>query len=304
MRALNAISDWSLSPPRLSDYDVVASSQQKANLAQKAYSLCNPASVAWARKWDFVFFELRIPRHELLGELAREPQRSQIHRFSLLPQWAWAIVRPKFYLDHCLIIARSECLQWLPEGNTTLSAAPVKDPLADTKNLTKVCDDGHMFVWLTDWQIAEDHLFIRVGDTVDWTVYPADRDWVSRLFGHRLVIDWQFDSYGDAVDQPSRRVSGKVAELFSVRCRQTRAREGLVPVTGEATLQPVADTSGSWVRDTAHDESPANTGQGQTVNTFSQMSAFDDVEADYLYGYVLSLADYDEENSAVVTPRQ
>lgn len=111
-----------------------------------------------------------------------------------------------------------------------------------------------MLVWLTDWQIAEDHLFIRVGDTVDWTVYPADRDWVSRLFGHRLVIDWQFDSYGDALDQPSRRVSGKVAELCSVHCRQTRAREGLVPVTGEATLQPVADTTGSWLRYTAQEE--------------------------------------------------
>ncbi|TVU64865.1 hypothetical protein FQP90_07385 [Paenarthrobacter nitroguajacolicus] len=63
---MHAISDWSLSPPRLSDYDAVASSQRKANLAQKAYSLCNPAGVAWARKWDFVFFELKVPRHELL----------------------------------------------------------------------------------------------------------------------------------------------------------------------------------------------------------------------------------------------
>lgn len=161
-----------------------------------------------------------------------------------------------------------------------------------------------MLVWLTDWQIAEDHLFIRVGDTVDWTVYPADRDWVSRLFGHRLVIDWQFDSYGDAVDQPSRRVSGKVAELCSVRCPQIRAREGLVPVTGEATLQPVADTSGSWVRETAQEESVANTGLGQIMYTFSYTSAFDSVEADYLYGYVLSLADCDEENTVVVTTGQ
>lgn len=143
---------------------------------------------------------------------------------------------------------------------------PAGDTSAGTKNLTRACDDGRMLVWLTNWQIAEDHLLIRVGDTVDWTVYPADRDWVIRLFGDRLVIDWQFDSYGDAVDQPSLWVSGKVAELCSVRCRQTRAREGLVPVSGEATLQPVADTSGSWMRDTAHEESVANSGTCQIMH--------------------------------------
>jgi hypothetical protein len=51
-----------------------------------------------------------------------------------------------------------------------------------------------MLVWLTNWQIEEDHRLITVGDTVDWTLYPADRDWVRRLFGDRLVIEWQFDS--------------------------------------------------------------------------------------------------------------
>ncbi|MGR0161460.1 DUF6578 domain-containing protein [Paenarthrobacter nitroguajacolicus] len=161
-----------------------------------------------------------------------------------------------------------------------------------------------MLVWLTDWQIAEDHLLIGVGDTVDWTVFPADRDFVYRLFGDRLVVDWQFDSYGDALNQPSLRVSGKVAELCSVRCRQLRTPEGLVPVTGEATLEPVADTSGSWTRQTAHEENVTNTGSGQTMYTFSYTSAFDSVEDHHLYGYVLSLADCDEENSTGETTRQ
>lgn len=132
-----------------------------------------------------------------------------------------------------------------------------------------------MLVWLTDWQIAEDHLLIEVGDSVEWTVYPADRDWVWRLFGDRLAIDWQLDSYGEAVEQPSRRVSGKVAQLSSIRCRQERAREGLVPIAGEAVLEPVADTSGSWLRGTVQ-EPGANAG--------------------YLYGYVLSLAQGDDES--------
>lgn len=100
------------------------------------------------------------------------------------------------------------------------------DATSCTLDAAGVCDDGGMLVWLTDWQIAEDHLLIEVGDSVEWTVYPADRDWVWRLFGDRLAIDWQLDSYGEAVEQPSRRVSGRVAELSSVRCRRERAPEG------------------------------------------------------------------------------
>ena len=91
----SVISDRGLSPPRLSDHDVVASSQGKANLAKKIYPFCEPANVARAFERDLVLLESRVPRHELLGELTREPQRSQIRRFSLLPQWTWAIVRPK-----------------------------------------------------------------------------------------------------------------------------------------------------------------------------------------------------------------
>uniref|UniRef100_UPI003F4925D6 DUF6578 domain-containing protein n=1 Tax=Paenarthrobacter nicotinovorans TaxID=29320 RepID=UPI003F4925D6 len=153
-----------------------------------------------------------------------------------------------------------------------------------------------MLIWLTDWQLAEDHLLIKVGETVDWTVYPPDQEWVYRLFGDRLVIDWQFDTYGDAVDQPSRRVSGKVVELHSVRCRQTRTYEGLVPVTGEATLHPVSDTSGAWTRGTGLEESIPNSGTGQTMYTFSYTSTFDNAEASHFYGYLLSLACGDDEN--------
>ncbi|WP_211881629.1 DUF6578 domain-containing protein [Pseudarthrobacter albicanus] len=152
-----------------------------------------------------------------------------------------------------------------------------------------------MLVWLTDWQLAEDHLLITVGDTIDWTLYPADRNWVSRLFGDRLVIDWQFDTYGDAVDQPSRRVSGRVVELWSVRCPKIRTDEGFVPVTGEATLQPAVDTSGSWMRQAGQEESAAVRGTETITYKFSYTSAFDSVEADYLYDYVLSLACSDEE---------
>lgn len=91
----SAISDRNFSPPRLSDNDVVASSQGKTNLAKKMRSFRDPAIVSRPFERELVLFVLRVPRRELLGKLAREPQRSQIRRFSLLPQWTRTIVRPK-----------------------------------------------------------------------------------------------------------------------------------------------------------------------------------------------------------------
>jgi len=113
-----------------------------------------------------------------------------------------------------------------------------------------------MLVWLTDWQLAEDHLLVTRDDVVDWTLYPADRDWLTRLFGH-APAEWQVDTYGDAVDQPSRRVRGRVDDLRSVRCRQLATEEGIVPVRGQATLRPVHDTSASWTRAHRDDASGA-----------------------------------------------
>jgi hypothetical protein len=148
-----------------------------------------------------------------------------------------------------------------------------------------------MLVWLTNWQIEEDHRLITVGDTVDWTLYPADRDWVRRLFADRLVIEWQFDSYGDAVEQPSRTVSVKITELQSVRCRQLRTDEGIVPATGEATLQPVTDTSGAWARrHTPHEHHTADRTTGSFRYTASYTSAWNAPEDESLYGYVATLS--------------
>ena len=142
-----------------------------------------------------------------------------------------------------------------------------------------------MLVWLTDWQLAEHRLLISIGDVVDWTVYRADRDWVARLFGDRLTIEWQLDTYGDAMGQPSRHVSGHVIELRSVRCRQVRTAEGIVPAAGEAILQPVTDTSGSWQAHERVTENSASSGAG----TFAYTSASDGLGTNALYGYVLSL---------------
>lgn len=145
-----------------------------------------------------------------------------------------------------------------------------------SRSTQRVCDHGLMLVWLTDWQLSEDHLLVRVGDAVEWTLYEADHDWTARLFGDRLALAWQFDTYGDAVDQPSLRVRGVVAELQSVRCRQVLTDEGFVPVRGEARLLPVADTSGSWM----HETRPVHTEPGA------------------LYGYIVTFTLTDEASHA------
>jgi hypothetical protein len=153
-----------------------------------------------------------------------------------------------------------------------------------------LCDHGLMLVWLTDWQVSEDRLLIRVGDDVDWTLYEADRNWMSRLFAGRLSIDWQFDTYGDAVEQPSRRVHGTVTEIQSTRCRQVSTGEGREPALGQAHLAPVEDTSGSWVREALPVESETSRGTHKVLYTFGYFgSATVDDELDPLYGYVLSL---------------
>lgn len=146
-----------------------------------------------------------------------------------------------------------------------------------------------MLVWLTDWQLAEDLVLIRVGDVVDWTLYEADQSWLFRLFASRLSVEWQFDTYADAEERASRHVRGEVIELQSARCRQVTTNEGRVPVAGEAQLSPVEDTSASCTRKTwqAESEPSENARKSYTFGYFS--SGSDDDELDYLYGYVLSL---------------
>ena len=148
-----------------------------------------------------------------------------------------------------------------------------------------------MLVWLTDWQLAEDRLLISVGDSVDWTVFPSDREWIARLFEDRLVIEWQYDSYGDAVPGPSRNVVGTVTGLQSVRCRQQRSAAGIEPVRGAARLRSVTDTSGSWRRTVPLASELPATVSSQKMYTFSYGSS--EPEEDALYGY-----------AATVTPRE
>jgi hypothetical protein len=146
-----------------------------------------------------------------------------------------------------------------------------------------------MLVWLTDWQLSEDHVLIRVGDVVDWTIYASDRRWLARLFADRLSIEWQFDTYGDAVDQPALHVRGEVTSLLSARCRQVVTAEGRVPVSGAAQLLPVEDTSGSWTGGAALTESEPTRRPGRYSYSFSYTSLISDSTADPLYGYVAML---------------
>jgi len=146
-----------------------------------------------------------------------------------------------------------------------------------------------MRVWLTDWQVGEDRILVRMGDVVDWTLFEADRDWLTRLFEDRVTVEWQLDTYGDATEQPTRRVHGKVVDLQSVRCREVTTREGRVPRTGEAQLCAIEDTSGSWERRTTatmHGKEHSTNGLDYSG---SYSSAIQSDELDATYGYVVTL---------------
>jgi hypothetical protein len=190
----------------------------------------------------------------------------------------------------------------LPEGRLSTFSLQGRTARARIDTPSKKsgrCDHCVMLVWLTDWQLAESRVHIAVGDTVDWTLFSADSDWMARLFGGRLAIAWQFDTYGDAVPQPSIRVAGVVVELREVRCRRIGADGGRVPATGEATLEPVPHTSGSRGRHSGPVEPVAAEEIDEPVTIvygFSYTSAFGD--DDTLYGYVATLSVDDDEPAA------
>lgn len=152
-----------------------------------------------------------------------------------------------------------------------------------------------MLIWLTDWQIAEEHVLVEKDGFVDWTVYPADLDWMARLLGDRRTgIAWELDTYGDAVVQPSRRVRGQVTEIQSVRCRQLSTDDGIVPEPGGAVLDPVSDTSGSWLRHggtRAAASAPDGDTDGRQIVWGSYSSISSQEELDALYGYIVTIAE-------------
>lgn len=151
-----------------------------------------------------------------------------------------------------------------------------------------------MLVWFSDWQLAEERLLITVGDAIEWELYPADAAWVTRLFGDRLAVEWQFDTYGDAVEQPSRRVRGAVADIRSVRCVLVHGSDGLGPRPGAAVMSPVLDTSGSWKADTMASvvADPGLGGLETGWRSYTSIYGSGDVER--LFGYVVTLAVDDE----------
>lgn len=146
-----------------------------------------------------------------------------------------------------------------------------------------------MLVWLTDWQIAEDHILVESGGGVDWTVYPADAAWMTRLFGDRLAVEWQYDTYGDGVVQASRRVRGRVAAIQSVRCRQTRSDEGIVPVRGAAGLHEVMDTSASWTSSAIPPRRPSRSSDAENLDWRSCSTIFDENDQEARYGYIVAV---------------
>jgi len=76
-----------------------------------------------------------------------------------------------------------------------------------------------MLVWLTNWQIEEDRQLITVGDTGDWTLYPADRDtsgsWARRRTTHEHhATDRSTGSFRYAASYTSARHVPEAESLY------------------------------------------------------------------------------------------
>jgi hypothetical protein len=95
-------------------------------------------------------------------------------------------------------------------------------------------------VWLTEWQVAEIHLDVGVGDHVDWMLVPMDVPWLNRLFGERRTVDLQLDLYAEEFGRDTHwaSVAGSVVGIEVVRCPMQQSTDpedrGWIPVPGEA----------------------------------------------------------------------
>ncbi|MCU1405155.1 MAG: hypothetical protein JWQ43_1458 [Glaciihabitans sp.] len=126
-------------------------------------------------------------------------------------------------------------------------------------------------VWLTDWQVAEDHILVSVGDTVAWELTPADTVFAALLFGDGVAIDLQLDTYAaGSPEVPRTFLAGRVDTIKAIWSPMELGVGGWNPAAGKATLRPVADTHGSW-------GSSAIPGQGTT-------------DTEHLYGYLVTIA--------------
>ena len=84
---------------------------------------------------------------------------------------------------------------------------------------------------------------------------------------------------------------------MSVRCQQVQTADGLVPLTGEAIQQSVANASGSWMCQGWLAQSETSHGADANSHHGSYEISFDDDTAGF-YGYILSLTVNDETDSA------
>ena len=106
---------------------------------------------------------------------------------------------------------------------------------------------GEVDVWLTEWQVAEDHLQVTLNETVTWKLVPMDQEWITRLFAERRAVSLQLDTYADATRGPESpdwtQVSGLVVRVDQVSVLYVRSTDrferGLVPERGKAVVHTV-----------------------------------------------------------------
>lgn len=107
---------------------------------------------------------------------------------------------------------------------------------------------GEVDVWLTEWQVAEDHFAVVVGETVAWKLVPMDHDWITRLFESRRTVPLQLDMYAEATRGENAldwtEINGVVVRLDQVSVQYVQsndpAQRGLFPQRGAAVVHTVS----------------------------------------------------------------
>lgn len=103
-------------------------------------------------------------------------------------------------------------------------------------------------VWLTEWQVAEDHLQVVLDEIIAWDLIPMDHDWIARLFADRRTVPLELDTYAGATRDKDAadwtRLGGTVVRIDQISIRyvpSTEPREpGVVPARGAAVVHTVA----------------------------------------------------------------
>ncbi|MBF4587970.1 DUF6578 domain-containing protein [Curtobacterium sp. VKM Ac-2887] len=71
-----------------------------------------------------------------------------------------------------------------------------------------------MKIWIPRWYLEDLSLDLKDGDSVDWIIIPAHREWYTDMLGDDAP-SWEIDSI--ASDSPNARpIAGAIKEIYAI----------------------------------------------------------------------------------------